>query len=195
MSKVPYVKVALVLIALCFLQTLAKPNAVNVHINRVGAVVTNIDIHDADSELDLGILTLDLKTDLKHLFNWNVKQLYVYLTAEYYTKHNGLNQVILCDKIIKNGDKTKLDLKGLTLWFGDEENGLSGRQNIALTLSWNLVPYIGFLPRYSGTGAKVINFSLNYMEVAKLQDRRIITEIMLKYLSGILQRLEDSKGD
>lgn len=43
---------------------------------------------------DLGFLTFDLKTDLTDLFNWNVKQLFLYLTAEYQTPNNVLNQVI-----------------------------------------------------------------------------------------------------
>lgn len=42
---------------------------------------------------DLGFLTFDLKTDLTDLFNWNVKQLFLYLTAEYITPNNELNQV------------------------------------------------------------------------------------------------------
>lgn len=42
---------------------------------------------------DLGFLTFDLKTDLTSLFNWNVKQLFLYLTAEYSTPTNEINQV------------------------------------------------------------------------------------------------------
>lgn len=42
---------------------------------------------------DLGFLTFDLQTNLTDLFNWNVKQLFLYLTAEYITPSNELNQV------------------------------------------------------------------------------------------------------
>ena len=34
-----------------------------------------------------------LQADLNPLFNWNVKQLFLYLTAEYETPNNKLNQV------------------------------------------------------------------------------------------------------
>ena len=34
------------------------------------------------------------QADLNPLFNWNVKQLFLYLTAEYETPNNKLNQVI-----------------------------------------------------------------------------------------------------
>ena len=37
---------------------------------------------------DLGFLNFDLDVDLEPLFNWNVKQLFLYLTAEYQTKQN-----------------------------------------------------------------------------------------------------------
>ena len=37
---------------------------------------------------DLGFLTFDLQADLTPLFNWNVKQLFLYLTAEYSTPSN-----------------------------------------------------------------------------------------------------------
>jgi len=51
---------------------------------------------------DLGFLTFDLKTDLTPLFNWNVKQLFLYLTAEYVTPNNVLNQVFLTQKLQKH---------------------------------------------------------------------------------------------
>ncbi len=34
------------------------------------------------------------QADLNPLFNWNVKQLFLYLTAEYETPNNKLNQVM-----------------------------------------------------------------------------------------------------
>lgn len=42
---------------------------------------------------DLGYLTFDLEADLNPLFNWNAKQLFVFLTAEYQTADNKFNQV------------------------------------------------------------------------------------------------------
>lgn len=37
---------------------------------------------------DIGFLNFDLLVDLEPLFNWNVKQLFLYLTAEYETEDN-----------------------------------------------------------------------------------------------------------
>ena len=37
---------------------------------------------------DQAILNLGIDADLRSVFNWNVKQLFVYVTAEYETKAN-----------------------------------------------------------------------------------------------------------
>lgn len=43
----------------------------------------------------------DLQADLNPLFNWNAKQLFVFLTAEYETVDNKLNQVFLLASFYK----------------------------------------------------------------------------------------------
>lgn len=75
---------------------------------------------------DLGFITFDIETNLTSLFNWNVKQLFLFLTAEYKTSHNVLNQVVLWDKIIRRGDNAVLDFKNLNTkyYFWDDGNGL-----------------------------------------------------------------------
>jgi len=40
-----------------------------------------------DSDL-INFLNIEFQADLTPLFNWNVKQLFLYLTAEYTTPHN-----------------------------------------------------------------------------------------------------------
>ena len=51
---------------------------------------------------DQAILSLGINADLRSLFNWNVKQLFVYVTAEYETEANVLNQVVVWDTIISD---------------------------------------------------------------------------------------------
>ena len=76
---------------------------------------------------DQAFINFDLKADLSPLFNWNVKvitnsfvmtifvillqALYLYLTAEYITETNVLNEMVLWDKIVMNGEKMELDMK------------------------------------------------------------------------------------
>ena len=37
-----------------------------------------------------------------------------------------------------------------------------GNENVTLTLSWNIIPNAGTLPRITGMGAKVIKFPSDY---------------------------------
>lgn len=75
---------------------------------------------------DLGFVTFDLKADFTSLFNWNVKELFLYLTAEYKTTDNELNQVVLWDKILLRGENAALDLKNMNTkyYFWDDGTGL-----------------------------------------------------------------------
>jgi hypothetical protein len=58
----------------------------------VKVVVKHVPDYSASREKnDLGFLTFDLHADLSPLFNWNVKQLFLYLTAEYTTPQNEVN--------------------------------------------------------------------------------------------------------
>eukprot|EP00058_Branchiostoma_floridae_P025944 XP_002611434.1 hypothetical protein BRAFLDRAFT_117221 [Branchiostoma floridae] len=101
---------------------------------------------------------------LQHLFNWNMKQLFLYLTAEYTTPYNKLNQVVLWDKIIRRGENARLDYRSLhsKYYFFDDGKGLRGNQNVTLTLSWNVIPNAGTLPRISGVGSKTFQFPDEY---------------------------------
>ncbi|KAI1887562.1 hypothetical protein AGOR_G00191590 [Albula goreensis] len=83
---------------------------------------------------------------------------------KYATKSNALNQVVLWDKIVLRGDKTKLSLKDMKskYFFFDDGNGLRANKNITLTLSWNVVPNAGILPLVTGSGHKSLPFPEAY---------------------------------
>lgn len=117
---------------------------------------------------DLGFITFDITADLENIFDWNVKQLFLYLSAEYSTKNNALNQVVLWDKIVLRGDNPKLLLKDMKTkyFFFDDGNGLKGNRNVTLTLSWNVVPNAGILPLVTGSGHISVPFPDTY-EITK----------------------------
>ncbi|NXS08685.1 SPCS3 peptidase, partial [Neodrepanis coruscans] len=118
---------------------------------------------------DLGFVTFDITADILNgkngsIFDWNVKQLFLYLSAEYSTKNNALNQVVLWDKIMLRGDNPRLSLKDMKskYFFFDDGNGLRGNRNITLTLSWNVVPNAGILPLVTGSGHVSVPFPDTY---------------------------------
>lgn len=90
-------------------------------------------------------IQFDLDADLTPLFNWNTKQVFVYLTAEYPGKSDGsLNKVTYWDKIIKSKDDAKIHLENqrgkYSVW--DVEKSFRGR-NATVKLEWNIQPHIG----------------------------------------------------
>jgi len=149
----------------CFLSTVFLDYRASVNINTVKVLVKNVPDYSASREKkDLGFLTFDLQTDLSGIFNWNVKELFLYLMAEYETKDNELNQVVLWDKILLRGENAVLDFKNMNTkyYFWDDGNGLKGHQNVTLSLSWNIVPNAGLLPSIFGSGQHTFKFPDTY---------------------------------
>lgn len=150
---------------ICFLSTFFLEYRAEANIHTVKAVVKHVPDYSASREKnDLGFLTFDLQADLTPIFNWNVKQLFVYLTAEYETPHNKINQVVLWDKIIQRGDNAVLDYRSMNTkyYFWDDGNGLRDHQNVTMTLAWNVIPNAGNLPRVASTGSHSFKFPPTY---------------------------------
>nr|QBH72899.1 microsomal signal peptidase 23 kd subunit [Nicoletia phytophila] len=149
----------------CFVSTLFVDYRTAATMSTVKVLVKNVPDYSASREKnDLGYLTFDLQANLTHLFNWNVKQLFLYLTAEYATDNNKLNQIVLWDKIIQRGADAALDYKNMNTkyYFWDDGNGLKGNPNVTLTLSWNIIPNAGLLPNIFATGSHSFNFPAQY---------------------------------
>jgi len=124
-------------------------------IKTVRVLVRNAPDYSGGGEnADLAFLTFDLKADFRPLFNWNVKELFLYLTAEYETSANKVNQVVIWDKIIMRGENALLDHQNMrpTYYFWDDGSELRGNKNVTLTLYWNVIPNAGRLPMLKGKG-------------------------------------------
>ncbi|XP_046343005.1 signal peptidase complex subunit 3-like [Haliotis cracherodii] len=149
----------------CFLTTAFNLHKQPLTVSAGKVSVKNVPDYSADREKsDLGFVTFDLQADLQPLFNWNVKQLFLYLTAEYQTPDYKLNQVVLWDKIIQRGDNAIIDLKSSNTkyYFWDYGNGLKGNKNVTMTLSWNVIPNAGTLPKVMGDGSHSFTFPDQY---------------------------------
>lgn len=92
-------------------------------------------------------ISFDLDVDLTPLFNWNTKQVFVYLAADYDGLRSDVkNSVTFWDMIIPNKKDAVLKLKNqrgkYSVW--DTSNTLAGR-NATIKLKWNVQPHVGFL--------------------------------------------------
>jgi len=162
---------ALSVMTVCFfLSTFLNNYSTDVNLATGKAVVKRVPDYSVSKEdLDLGVLTFDIEANLTNVFNWNVKQLFLYLTAEYATKENAFNQVVLWDKIVQRGQNPILNLKNLNskYYFWDDGRGLRGSQ-VKLSLNWNVIPNAGNLPNFGGIGSHTFKFPVEYVTSARM---------------------------
>jgi len=124
----------------CFISTVFLDYRTNVKINAVKTLVKNVPNYGNNKELnDLGFITFDLQTDLSGLFNWNVKQLFLYLTAEYKTESNELNQVRVPVDVEFFRGKFLQILRGFFRFLG----------RFCSSFAWKLSNFWGFCSRKS----------------------------------------------
>eukprot|EP00210_Caulerpa_lentillifera_P009263 g8828.t1 len=96
-------------------------------------------------------LSMLLDMDLTSVFSWNTKQLFVFVQAEYETKPNQLNQVVLWDKIIVDKRKAKIKSKLRQKYQFDDDGNHLRDLNFNLTVAWNVMPKVGGLYTNSKT--------------------------------------------
>uniref|UniRef100_A0A7N0REN8 Signal peptidase complex subunit 3 n=1 Tax=Kalanchoe fedtschenkoi TaxID=63787 RepID=A0A7N0REN8_KALFE len=88
-------------------------------------------------------LTFSVEADLRSLFTWNTKQIFVFVAAEYETPKNALNQISLWDGIIPSKDYAKFSTQISNKYqFIDQGTNLRGIP-FNLTLHWHVMPKTG----------------------------------------------------
>jgi signal peptidase complex subunit 3 len=92
---------------ICALSTTFKAyntSVKDVKMSTTKKLVKNVADYSAGRERnDLGFISFNLEADFAPAFDWNTKQLFLYMTAHYKTRANVLNQVVLWDHIIQRG--------------------------------------------------------------------------------------------
>ncbi|CAI4046240.1 hypothetical protein N7582_003763 [Saccharomyces uvarum] len=92
-------------------------------------------------------IKFDLNTDLTPLFNWNTKQVFVYLTAEYNSSGKIASEVTFWDKIIKSKENAVIKVNDLrskySIW--DIEDTRFDNKDLVFKLHWNIQPWVGLL--------------------------------------------------
>jgi signal peptidase complex subunit 3 len=103
---------------------------------------------------DQAALSMRLDADLRSAFSWNTKQLFVFVQADYVTPENGINQVVLWDKIVERKQDANLRIRSLRQKYAfiDQGRNLRGLP-LNLTVAWNVMPKVGRLFTRSKTFA------------------------------------------
>lgn len=114
---------------------------------------------------DLGLVQFNLDADFEDCFDWNVKQLYIYITANYKTSDNEMNQIILWDHVLDREDTRKLQYwnRNPEYYFWDDGFGLRGN-NVTVTLSMNIIPNAGYLQKTDSYISHTFAFPNTYIK-------------------------------
>ncbi|CDJ53814.1 signal peptidase subunit, putative [Eimeria brunetti] len=93
---------------------------------------------------DQAVLSLDIKADLRGLFQWNAKQLYLFVVAEYETPQHTQNQVVVFDRIITDEMDALVDYENIPAKYHLRDKG-KGLRNREITLKLQIVyhPIVG----------------------------------------------------
>mmetsp|Transcript_34769 Transcript_34769/g.75399 ORF Transcript_34769/g.75399 Transcript_34769/m.75399 type:complete len:177 (+) Transcript_34769:114-644(+) len=124
------------------------------HVHRVKPVIHNLSLNTLRSlkshgGVDRALLSFDIHADLRPAFHWNIKQLFVYVVAEYASDSNPRNQIILWDKIVEatDPDEKKIiqqDNVFVKYALVDQADELRGK-DVKLQLHWDHMPLTGSL--------------------------------------------------
>ncbi|KAJ3107441.1 hypothetical protein HDU97_004037 [Phlyctochytrium planicorne] len=95
---------------------------------------------------ELATVAFNLDADLSELFNWNTKQLFVFVVVEYSTPTHNTNQIVIWDDIITAKEDAIISLKNQEPEYkvSDINNKIRGfKANISL--HWDITPHVGLL--------------------------------------------------
>lgn len=101
---------------------------------------------------DQAVLTFNLEADLRSVFSWNTKQLFVFVQAEYTTPQNKENQVVIWDYIVQSKAGANIRLKHHKTKYPLIDQGKNFRGTpVNFTVVWNVMPRVGYLYTQSQT--------------------------------------------
>ncbi|KAJ3218092.1 Signal peptidase complex subunit [Dinochytrium kinnereticum] len=95
---------------------------------------------------ELATIHFNMDADMTELFNWNTKQLFVFVVVDYATKTHGTNQIVIWDNIITSKDQARIILKNqkpeyLASDINHRIRGLPAN----ISLHWDIIPHVGML--------------------------------------------------
>ncbi|KAG1138591.1 hypothetical protein G6F37_010400 [Rhizopus arrhizus] len=91
-------------------------------------------------------LSFDIDADFSPLFDWNTKQIFVTVVADYQTDKYTRNSVVIWDKIVTSKEKAKLKLKNVGNKYAMIDVSQKWNYERAnISLAWDITPHVGML--------------------------------------------------
>ncbi|KZT04265.1 signal peptidase subunit [Laetiporus sulphureus 93-53] len=100
----------------------------------------------ATKKQELAFVNFNLTADLSPLFNWNTKQLFLYVTAEYTNRQGVTNEVVIWDRIVRRKEDAKIETAGRNRYtFREMSTSFRDTPPANYSLKYNVMPYVGVL--------------------------------------------------
>merc|ERR1712216_278368 len=113
---------------------------------------------------DQALIRFDLRADMDSCWNWNTKLLFVYLTAQYETPANALNQVVLWDSMLHSQETAQIELSAERNKYFLTDQGVGLRSaRVNLTFHWCTMPVVGLIFS-SERGKESVDFPESYYD-------------------------------
>jgi len=97
--------------------------------------------------------SFDLKANLTNLFDWNCKQVFLFVEASYQTKESGRSRVMVYDAILTSKENAIIRAESIFSEYDIEDFDAQLRgSNVTLKIGWDVMPYIGLMGKASHLG-------------------------------------------
>ncbi|KAG8890246.1 hypothetical protein FRB98_000157 [Tulasnella sp. 332] len=117
-------------------------------------------------------LNFNVTADLSPLFNWNTKQLFVYITADYEHTQKGIdNRVVIWDKIVRDRESAKINLTKIKPKYPLRDYSKSFKYALpaSYSLHYDVMPWIGVLTSgTAGTSVDPVSFPTSKLNQATM---------------------------
>lgn len=96
---------------------------------------------------EFGFTRFDIDADLKPLFNWNTKQVFAYLVADYTGANNATHTIVVWDRIVRRKRDAHLSISsGRSKYpLRDLSGKFEGASAVNFRLMYNVMPWVGML--------------------------------------------------
>eukprot|EP00042_Codosiga_hollandica_P027934 m.142952 g.142952 ORF g.142952 m.142952 type:complete len:178 (-) comp52629_c0_seq1:105-638(-) len=98
---------------------------------------------------DVALVNFNLTADFRPTFDWNTKEIFVFVVAEFATSKNKQNQLTIWDRIIwhskRNEHLIQVTNEQAEYLIVDDGNQLRNKE-VTLVLYFNHIPFSGWLP-------------------------------------------------
>jgi hypothetical protein len=103
-----------------------------------------------ERQRDRAVLLFDFDLDMSKLFDWNCKQVFLFIEASYTAPGRPSNRAILWDDVVHTKEHAKR-IVGEKV-FSDYEMDDVGQHlkgaNVTLKIGWDVMPYVGFVGKH-----------------------------------------------